>query len=234
MDAFIEVHIEQGGDLAQVDRPIGLARSVWPHGRWRLNITGESNHAGTAPIHDRRDPMLVAATAIQWARQIAHDGDVFATVGKLSVEPNSSNSVAHRVDLWLDLRASTDSILDEALGEWTASVQEAAITHRVQIDLICESRSKGVTFDVGLKLAISECYAGAPLPILSTAAGHDAAVLTTRMRAAMIFVRNQTGISHARDERATTEDCAVAVGLLTDTLKRLAVDKVDHPWAVES
>jgi len=225
IDTFIEVHIEQGTDLAHADYPIGLAESVWPHGRWRLSLAGSPNHAGTARMRDRHDPMLVAASGILGARQIASDDAVFATVGKVAIKPNSANSIAESVDLWLDLRASSDVILDAALEEWMAAVRKAAQPHTVDLNLTCESRSLGVGFDRGLREAIRELAGHRPVPTLSTAAGHDAAVLASSCRTAMIFVRNHTGINHARAEAATLEDCAVATDLLAAAFLRLAIDE---------
>lgn len=222
IEAFVEVHIEQGTDLVKADKPIGLADSVWPHGRWKLRLEGESNHAGTARIPERRDPMVVAATAVLAARQIASDAGVFATVGKIATEPNSTNSVAESVDLWLDLRALNDAELDRALADWLTGVRAAAATNSVEIELTQESRTSGVKFDAGLREAIDDCFSNAPLPVLSTAAGHDAAVLAANLATAMIFVRNLTGVSHARNESASMDDCAISVWLLTKLLERLA------------
>jgi beta-ureidopropionase / N-carbamoyl-L-amino-acid hydrolase len=224
LDVFVEVHIEQGTDLQQCGRPIGLAFSVWPHGRWSLTLTGESNHAGTARVRDRRDPMLVAAAAIESARLVANERDVFATVGKISVEPNNSNSIAEHVRLWLDLRASEDSSLDTVLEEWMGRVREAARAHGVEYELACESISEGIHFDSSLRQQIADCFGRGDVPVLSTAAGHDAAALAHSLKTAMIFVRNLTGVSHARREEASMEDCATASELLAKVLRRLAVD----------
>src|SRR5690606_3863325 len=62
--AFVELHIEQGRRLVELDAPVGVASAIWPHGRWRMDITGEGNHAGTTRMSDRRDPMLTAAYAV--------------------------------------------------------------------------------------------------------------------------------------------------------------------------
>ena len=224
LNAFVEVHIEQGTDLTDVDRPLALADSVWPHGRWKLSLAGQGNHAGTARMRDRRDPVLVAAQAVQLARQVGSERDVFATVGKIDVEPNSTNSVATAVNLWLDLRASTDSLLDNALADWSRRVGEAAHAQSVEMQLDPESRSRAMSFDPDLRRLINE-VSGDALPVLSTAAGHDAAVLGETLPTAMIFVRNATGVSHAPSERAAMEDCAKAVVLLRRVIDRLAFDE---------
>src|SRR3954470_22915593 len=58
---FVELHVEQGRGLVDLDRPVAVATSIWPHGRWRLDLPGEGNHAGTTRLEDRDDPMLALA-----------------------------------------------------------------------------------------------------------------------------------------------------------------------------
>ncbi|HEV3013532.1 MAG TPA: hydantoinase/carbamoylase family amidase, partial [Actinomycetota bacterium] len=69
--AFVELHVEQGRGLVDLGQPVGLGTAIWPHGRWRLTLTGEANHAGTTRLADRRDPMLGLAAAVLAARAAA-------------------------------------------------------------------------------------------------------------------------------------------------------------------
>src|SRR5215475_3650840 len=78
--AFIELHIEQGRALAE---PVGIASAIWPHGRWRLDFTGEGNHAGTTRMEDRHDPMLTAAFTILAANKEARLVGAHATIGRI-------------------------------------------------------------------------------------------------------------------------------------------------------
>ncbi len=55
---FVELHVEQGRGLVDQEVAVGVAGSIWPHGRWRLDLPGEANHAGTTRLADRDDPML--------------------------------------------------------------------------------------------------------------------------------------------------------------------------------
>ena len=68
---FVELHVEQGRGLVDVDAPVGVATAIWPHGRWRFTFCGEANHAGTTRLVDRRDPMLTFAMTVLAAREIA-------------------------------------------------------------------------------------------------------------------------------------------------------------------
>ena len=126
LSAFVELHIEQGRELSELASPVAMASSVWPHGRWRLILVGEPNHAGTTQMNDRRDPMQVAAAAIEGARRVALELHTLATMGKIEVDPNGSNSIPGMVTVWLDLRASSDSAIDRAIADWTHLVRNAS------------------------------------------------------------------------------------------------------------
>ena len=106
LGAFVELHVEQGRGLVDLGQPVGLASGMWPHGRWRLTLTGEANHAGTTRLADRRDPMLGLAAAVLAARAAASELNAVATIGRVEVDPNSSNSVPGQVAAWLDARPS--------------------------------------------------------------------------------------------------------------------------------
>jgi N-carbamoyl-L-amino-acid hydrolase len=222
--AFVELHVEQGRGLVDHGVPVGLAAAMWPHGRWRLTLTGAANHAGTTRLEDRRDPMLGLAAAILAARAAAEELGAVATVGRVLVEPNSTNSVPGRVRVWLDARADRDQTLDWLLAAFQAAVEEAAGRHRLTVDLTCESRSPAVAFDARLRGRLATCLrARGQQPVeLPTAAGHDAGVLAAALPTAMLFVRNPTGTSHSPAERAGTADCLAGVEALVAVVEELA------------
>ena len=212
----VELHVEQGRGLVDLPAPLGVGRRVQPHGRWRLELRGEANHAGTTRLGDRRDPTLPLATAITAARELAGRAGAVATVGRILVEPNSTNSVSGGVRAWLDARAPEDAVLDRLLAAWRAEVAAAADEHGVEAELTCESRSPAVELDPGLRARLAEVIAGLglPAPELDTAAGHDAAALAGVVPTAMLFVRNPTGASHTPAESASDEDCALGCAAL--------------------
>jgi N-carbamoyl-L-amino-acid hydrolase len=231
ISCLVELHIEQGLALDRHQALIGLATAIWPHGRWRLGLRGEANHAGTTLLADRRDPTLVLARAIDAARrQAARVGGV-ATVGRVIIDPNSTNSVPGRLTAWLDARAPDDSALDKLLAEWEAEVRYTAFEHGVDVEVAAESRSPAVRFDADLADRIDRCLrrrptatgpgAGPPIP-LDTAAGHDAGALSASIPTAMLFVRNPTGVSHSPLENADMEDCLAGALALADVLEELA------------
>jgi N-carbamoyl-L-amino-acid hydrolase len=222
--AYVELHVEQGRALADLGAAIAIGEQIWPHGRWRLDFTGRPDHAGTATLADRRDPMLPFAAAVLAARQAAASQGALATVGKVTAEPGAVNAVSARVSAWLDARGPDERTLQAVVGEVLAAAREAAAGHGVELAAGPESVTSAVVFDPGLRerLASSLAAQGIEAPVLPTGAGHDAGVLAARVPAAMLFVRNPTGVSHSPAEHAELADCAAGVRALATVLEDLA------------
>ncbi len=224
LGACVELHIEQGSMLADLDAAVGVADGIWPHGRWRLDFTGRPDHAGTTRLPDRRDPMLPFAATVLAARAAAEERGALATVGKVAAEPGAANAISATVHAWLDARAPDDATLAGVVGDvWTTAQQQAA-RHGVQVARTQESVTPAVTFDSRLRDRVVAVLgaAGRPAPVLATGAGHDAGVLAGRIPATMLFVRNPTGVSHAPAEHAEPADCEAGVAALATVLADLA------------
>jgi beta-ureidopropionase / N-carbamoyl-L-amino-acid hydrolase len=220
--AFVELHIEQGRGLIDEGVAVGAASSIWPHGRWRFDFSGEANHAGTTALDDRRDPMLTYAHTVLSARKKARLGGALATFGRLRVEPNGTNAIPSRVQAWLDGRAPDEEALSAVVREITASALERATRDGTGVEVVNESRTAIVEFDHGLRDRVSAALGGVPL--LPTGAGHDAGILSAHVPTAMLFVRNPTGVSHAPEEHAETGDCLAGVEALAAVLEDLVTE----------
>ncbi|WGW13210.1 allantoate amidohydrolase [Saxibacter everestensis] len=222
---FVELHVEQGRGLIDLDRPVGVGSSILAHGRWRLSFSGTGNHAGTTAIDERRDPMIAAAASVLAARSVAAAGDgVRATVGRLVPRPGGTNVIASHVDAWLDVRAGADLVTRAAVDEIVEQAQAAADREGCELQVREESYGGEVFFDPALAGRISGVLGRSmdcTVPMLSTGAGHDAGILAAKVPTAMIYVRNPSGISHAPEEFAEPADVAAGVGALVDVLKDL-------------
>ena len=207
---FVELHVEQGRGLVDLGAPVGVASTIWPHGRWRVELAGEANHAGTTRLADRDDPMLAHARLVLAARDAASRHGALATCGKVRVIPNGVNAIASHITAWIDARAPR---ADDARAVIADLAEQAPLTE--------ESWTDETTFDPALRLRIAAVL-HAP-PILATGAGHDAGILTgAGIASAMLFVRNPTGVSHSPAEFATRDDCLAGVEALTTVLEELA------------
>jgi N-carbamoyl-L-amino-acid hydrolase len=224
----VELHVEQGRGLVDLDAPVGVATAIWPHGRWRVEVTGRADHAGATRMEDRADPMLTYAMLALAANKQARLLGARATFGRIEVTPNATNAIPSRVRAWLDARAEDQQTLDALLEVLTRQGAERAARDGTTVQVAAESRSPRVDFDPGLRDRLATVvgtavHADAPAPALATGAGHDAGVLATAgVRTAMLFVRNPTGVSHAPDEHAAPEDCRAGVAALAGVLADLA------------
>lgn len=197
---FVELHVEQGRGLVDLGRPVAVGTAIWGHGRWRFDLPGEANHAGTTALADRRDPTLALATLVLRARELATYHGVRATTGKILIQPNGVNAIPSSVTGWLDARGDDDAAVKAMVADFSDAVAEAGGT------LTQESWTDRTPFDPGLTTRLSRALDGAPG--LPTGAGHDAGILANAgVPTAMLFVRNPTGVSHSPAEYAEPADC---------------------------
>lgn len=217
---FVELHVEQGRGLIDLDTPVAVGCSILGHGRWRMSITGQGNHAGTTLMEDRADPMIAAAQIVLAIRRIARaEPHARATVGRLQPMPGGTNVIASRVDLWFDVRHPEDSVTAQLVEKIHGQAQKAAAFEGCSVTLTEESFSGTVHFDTALQRQLQTSLGGAPA--LSTGAGHDAGVLSAQVPAGMLFIRNPTGISHSPEEFVERDDADVGAGALADALEDL-------------
>jgi N-carbamoyl-L-amino-acid hydrolase len=213
---FIELHVEQGHlatssgvDGLTPNAPLGLATEIWPHGRWRVDLTGQQNHAGTTRLADRRDPMLDLARVILDVRAAAEARGILATVGKLRVSPGAVNAIPGSVSAWIDARGADEDAMRLAMAD-------------IGRDADLESWTPSTPFDADFVREVGDAIGG-DLPLLPSGAGHDAGVLALAgIPTAMILVRNPSGISHAPEEYAEDDDCERGVSALAAVIRSRA------------
>lgn len=218
---FVELHVEQGRGLVDLDAPVAVGSTILEHGRWRIDVRGQGNHAGTTALADRRDPMLPAAYAVLAARRAAAARiGSRATIGRLEPVPGGTNVIASRVSAWLDVRADSAKDTRDIVAEIAAGVAEAAAIEGCEASVVEESYTGEVSFDPQLRDRLASALGG--VPVLPTGAGHDAGVLAAHVPTAMLFVRNPSGVSHAPEEGA--DDAAIDAGVdaLVRTIEELA------------
>jgi N-carbamoyl-L-amino-acid hydrolase len=223
--AFVELHVEQGRWLVTLDAPVGVATRIWPHGRYRFTFTGQANHAGTTRMDDRHDPMLTYAMTALAANKQARLADARATFGRVAVIPNGANAIPSRVDGWLDARARDEEALELLLDAVRRQAYDRADRDGTTLEVFPESASPAVEFDADLRDRLARLlgHDGEPAPVLPTQAGHDAGILAAAgVPAAMLFVRNPTGISHSPAEHAERDDCLAGVAALARVIEDLA------------
>ncbi|MGY2080096.1 allantoate amidohydrolase [Modestobacter sp. SYSU DS0657] len=218
--AFVELHVEQGRGLVDLAAPVAVGTSILGHGRWRVTVHGQGNHAGTTLLADRRDPVVAAAHVVLAVRAVAaeHPG-TRATVGRFQPVPGGTNVIASRVDLWLDVRHPQDAVTAAVVAEIGRRAAVAAAGEGCSVEVHEESVSPTVDFHPGLRDRVAAAVPGAPQ--LPTGAGHDAGVLAERVPTAMLFVRNPSGVSHSPEEHVEDADAERGSVALADVLESL-------------
>ncbi|WP_343591592.1 2-oxo-4-hydroxy-4-carboxy-5-ureidoimidazoline decarboxylase [Paracidovorax wautersii] len=225
---FIEVHIEQGPVLNELDIPLGVVTSINGGVRYVCEMAGMASHAGTTPMDRRRDAAVgVAELALYVEKRAAQDGDSVGTIGQLQVPSGSINVVPGRCLFSLDLRAPTDPQRDALERDVLAEL--AAIARRRGLSYTCEQAMKAAAapsapaWQQRWERAVDAL--GVPVFRMPSGAGHDAMKLHEIMPQAMLFTRGlHSGISHNPLESTTADDMQLAVDAFTHVLNQLATE----------
>ncbi|MBL8337132.1 MAG: 2-oxo-4-hydroxy-4-carboxy-5-ureidoimidazoline decarboxylase [Rhodoferax sp.] len=223
---FVEVHIEQGPVLNELDLPLGVVTAINGSVRYLVELTGTACHAGTTPMDRRSDAAAAAAEVLLAAEQRARrDGDSVATVGQLQVPNGSINVVPGRCLFSLDLRAPTDAQRDALVADVLATLQAVCERRQVQVRLEETLRASAAPSHPQWQARWERAVEALGLPVhrMPSGAGHDAMKLHEVMPQAMLFVRGQnSGISHNPLESTTSDDMQLAVDAFTHLLEQLA------------
>ena len=222
---FVEVHIEQGPVLNELNLPLGVVSSINGSVRYLCEIIGTASHAGTTPMDRRHDAACaVAELALYIEQRATQDGDSVATIGQLHVPNGSINVVPGRCTFSLDLRAPTDAQRDALVADVLQQLQ--AICQRRGVRSSCEETLRAAAapsapaWQARWEQALGAL--GVPLHRMPSGAGHDAMKLHEVMPQAMLFVRGQNaGISHNPLESTTSDDMQLAVDALTHLIHHL-------------
>ena len=230
--AFVELHIEQGPLLEVNGVRIGAVTGVQGISWQEVVIDGQSNHAGTTPMHLRKDPAYAAAELTVFIRQLASrfGGDQVCTVGKIDLHPNLTNVVASRATLTLDVRNTDETILQQAEAEIDTFCDALAAREQVTIARRVLVRFEPVIFhERVIEMVESGARArGDTVQRMPSGAGHDAQMLARMCPSGMIFVPSHKGLSHNVNEHTDEADLIAGANLLLDMMLQLSKETFDE------
>ena len=227
---FIEVHIEQGPVLNELNLPLGIVTSINASVRYVGEYVGQASHAGTTPMNRRRDAACAAAELALFAEQrAAKDGDSVATMGMLAVPSGSINVVPGRCSFSLDLRAPSnaqrDAMAQDIVAEAHAIAERRGVMLKLDETMRAAAAPSALAWQQRWEAAVQSL--GLPVFRLPSGAGHDAMKLHEVMPQAMLFVRGENaGISHNPLEQTSAEDMELAVRAMQHLLDAVAVEKL--------
>ncbi len=225
---FVEVHIEQGPVLNEIDLPLGVVTSINGSVRFLGEIVGMASHAGTTPMDRRRDAAAAAAEfAVYVERRAGAFPNLVATIGMLEVPSGSINVVPGRCNFSLDIRATTDAVRDTCVDDVRAELQR-----------LCERRGLHFRLEETMRAAAAPSSPewqrrweravqalGLPLHRMPSGAGHDAMKLHQVMPQAMLFMRGgNAGISHNPLESISNDDTELCVRAFQNLLDQLTME----------
>ncbi len=222
---YLEFHIEQGPVLEELKLPLAAVESIAGQSRFEITFSGRANHAGTTPMHLRRDAVAGAAEWIGAAERVAQSTPgLVATVGKIESKPGAANVIAGNARLTLDIRHSSDTIRLRAAEDLNREAQKIASRRRLSVSSKQLLSQRAVELDPFLTGEIEKAIrkTGCEPHRMVSGAGHDAMILAQTIPSAMIFLRTPGGISHDPAESVAVEDVEKAIQCGLHLLNQLA------------
>jgi len=211
---YIEFHIEQGPVLENLNRPLGVVEAIVGQNRLEFTFSGRANHAGTTPMHLRRDALAAAAEWIVAVEATAREtAELVATVGFVEAIPGATNVIAGEARATLDIRYASDKIRLHALDDLTRRAQAIAAKRGLSVTSRTLLAQNAVAMDPFLTNQIEQAIrdSGCQPHRMPSGAGHDAMILAEKVPAALIFLRTPGGISHDPAESVHLDDVARAI-----------------------
>jgi N-carbamoyl-L-amino-acid hydrolase len=225
---FIEMHIEQGPTLDAAGEQIGVVTDIVGIRDMKITFEGQQNHAGTTPMHLRRDAFQAVA-AFNAAlndkfRNVVTPQTVW-TIGHVSLHPNASSIVPGRARFsmqWRDADSERLARMEEIIRETAREIAHAGGLESSFGPLLgLEPVAMDTGFQAALCNAAREICPGAWRQMPSGAL-HDATNLSTLMPVAMLFVPSINGVSHAFDEDTAEADLVTGLQVLAKAVAHIA------------
>jgi len=226
VEAFLELHVEQGPILDDEGVPVGLVDVISGKRYLWCSFQGEAGHAGTVPLEIRRDAFLgLADFALRATRHVAtrHYGS-FVTIGKARIHPGAFSIIPGRADFSLDFRSRSPKTLAALETELRDLAGEIAATRGLRFASRLMDATDPVIVPERLRIVLERaCSARGYAHLdLASGAGHDAQILAAAAPTAMIFIPSPDGISHAPEESVRWDDLEKGANILLDALALLA------------
>jgi N-carbamoyl-L-amino-acid hydrolase len=222
LSAFFEVHIEQGPNLENEGKDIGVVTGVQAMRWYEVTVRGQDAHAGTTPMPRRQDALVSAARIINDINAIAqaHPPHAVGTVGLIEVKPGSPNVVPGEVFFTIDFRHPDPAVIDRMEQELAEVVSGIINAVGVEVTIKNIMNQPSVQFDAECIEAVRQAAktSGFSSREIISGAGHDAAYVSRVAPTAMVFIPCRNGISHNEEEFSSKEQCAAGAQVLLEAV----------------
>jgi allantoate deiminase len=223
--AYLELHIEQGAVLDNLNLPVGVVTGIAAQVILELTLKGRTDHAGATPMHIRKDALIGAAQIVLEVQKLAiqADPDSVATVGRMEVKPGALNAVPGEVFMTFDIRDIHLETRDNLVRQIVLMIHSIAKINHLELNLIETSRLTPVMLPEKMINTISESCRKLHIPvhIMPSGASHDAQNMAKITDVGMIFIRSKNGISHSPEEFSTMDDISLGTSVLYETVLKL-------------
>lgn len=222
VDAFIEMHIEQGPVLESSHNKVGIVKGIAGFSWMEIVISGETNHSGTTPMELRRDSLITATSAIkavhEWARS-KKDGTV-ATVGEIKTQPGIMNAIPGTTSFTLDVRHPYKDEFKSCIDEIRDIIEDIVDEESLTCNINEIKTHPPVTFAENITSSLVEASKKHDIPYyrMTSGAGHDAMYMNMIADTAMVFVPSIGGKSHCEEENTHWEDIEKGVTVLYESV----------------
>ncbi|KAK9422895.1 putative Peptidase M20 dimerization domain-containing protein [Seiridium unicorne] len=238
MAAHFELHIEQGPILETNKQKVGVVVGVQAYRWFTVDVTGQEAHAGTTPLANRADALLLSSYLIAHSHRLATKLSAVATTGIIVASPGSVNTIPGHVRFKLDIRAPTDETLERletemkrdfgilAAGGDVDGLRAGGTTGQPQsIVWQTDTVTPATTFhsdcvEIVRASAASVTSSDNLFRDMTSGAGHDSVHTSLRCPTSMIFVPSRNGISHNPTEYTSPEDCSIGAEVLLQSVLR--------------
>ena len=224
--AFVEIHIEQGGVLESKDMDIGIVTSIVGYKKFRVDVHGEANHAGTTPMPMRKDAGFASALIISEVIKCAKEyGEpLVTTVGQIEFHPGLANVIPQLATFSLDMRHTDGNVLDRFQNEVSGIISKICAENNVSYEFKPIFNDNPVPMDKDITAMIAKVcdLRGLRSMEIHSGAGHDSQILSKVTPVGMIFVPSKDGISHNPNEHTDADKLELGVEVLEDVLYKLA------------
>jgi beta-ureidopropionase / N-carbamoyl-L-amino-acid hydrolase len=224
---YLEAHIEQGDTLDTAGLRLGIVETIVGIRNYRIRLIGEQNHAGTTRMVRRKDAgvaMVRLATRIHDAFPKLAGPRTVWTIGRLSIEPNAPSVIPGLAEMQLQFRDPDPARLqplEDAVRAFAAEYDREGPCH-CEIEPLAQSEPRPMDPAYqDIIEAAAEAHAPGLHMRLPSAAGHDAAVLSTKLPAAMLFIPSIGGISHHWAEDTREADIVLGAEVFADAALRI-------------
>lgn len=226
---FIEMHIEQGPVLDTSGEKIGIVSDIVGSRQLEVVFEGQQNHAGTTPMHLRRDAFQALAgfsvMLSERMRNVVTPQSVW-TIGRVELGPNASSIVPGRARFSVQWRDASDDRLERMEGVVRETLADVAEAFGVTLEAVPRMGLKPVRMDQAFRQALeisAEKHARGAWRVMPSGALHDATNVARVMPVAMLFVPSIGGISHAFEEDTAEADLVLGVQVLADAVEAILI-----------